>query len=543
MLERRNRGAAWTNRSPSSAIFFKGDAEYADFGVFFKQKLFTLRSRGESSAQPRRSGWPVKNFGQPRRPLSMARQYLLALFLFLALQGCFAVGPDYKSPAIATPDLWSSDLRRGLSAAEPEAETLSHWWSTFGDPDLSNLVERALLGSLDLQIAQARVREARARRGIAEAGLVPSLDLTGSATVNRSSEEAGSGVRRELYRAGYDSSWELDVFGGVRRSIEAAEGDLQATVADYQDVLVSLLAEVALNYVETRTFQTQLQVAEENLRAQAETLQLVEWRFAAGLVSSLDVEQAKSNLENTRSQLPRLRSAIEAAKNRLAILLGIFPGMLEAQLAARKPIPEAPLEVAVGVPAEVLRRRPDVRRAERQLAAQTARIGVATADLYPKFSLPGSIGLEALSTDHLFSSASRVWTLVGRFSWSVFKGGAIRQNIEVQNALQEQTLKQYEVTILMALEEVENALAAFAEEQERKEALIAATESAQRASELAGDQYASGLIDFQTVLDAERTMLSFQDQLAQSKGQVTSNIISLYKALGGGWTTLTGMPP
>jgi NodT family efflux transporter outer membrane factor (OMF) lipoprotein len=238
-----------------------------------------------------------------------------------------------------------------------------------------------------------------------------------------------------------------------------------------------------------------------------------------------------------------LRSNIEAAKNRLAIVLGIFPGMLETQLAARKPIPEAPLEVAVGVPAEVLRRRPDVRRAERQLAAQTARIGVATADLYPKFSLPGSIGLEALSSSKLFSTSSWLWTLVSRFSWSVFKGGAIRQNIEVQNALQEQTLKQYEGTILIALEEVEDTLTAFAEEQERKEALMAATESAQRASELARDQYASGLIDFQTVLDAQRTVLSFQDQLAQSKGQVTSNVISLYKALGGGWTTIPGTPP
>jgi NodT family efflux transporter outer membrane factor (OMF) lipoprotein len=470
-------------------------------------------------------------------------QSLVALFLVLALPGCFTVGPDYKSLDIAAPDLWTSSMRRGLSAAEPKAETLANWWTTFGDAELTNLVERAIVGNVDVQRAQARIREARARRGIAEAGLFPSLDLGGSATVSRGSEEIGSGVRRELYRTGFDASWEVDVFGGVRRSIEAAQGDLEASVADYRDVLVSLIAEVALNYVEARTFQTQLQVAEENLKAQAETLQLVEWRYAAGLVSSLDVEQAKSNLENTRAQLPRLRSAIEAAKNRLAILLGIFPGILEAQLAIRKPIPEAPLEVAVGVPAEVLRRRPDVRRAERQLAAQTARIGVATADLYPKFSLPGSIGLEALSANHLFSTASRAWSLVGRFAWTVFDGGAIRQNIEVQNALQEQFLQQYEATILIAVEDVENALTAFAEEQERNDALMEATQSAQRAAELARDQYASGLIDFQTVLDAERTLLSAQDQVAQSKGQVSSNLISLYKALGGGWTPMAGMPP
>jgi NodT family efflux transporter outer membrane factor (OMF) lipoprotein len=238
-----------------------------------------------------------------------------------------------------------------------------------------------------------------------------------------------------------------------------------------------------------------------------------------------------------------LRSGIEAAKNRLTILLGIFPGTLEVQLAARKPIPEAPLEVTVGVPAEALRRRPDVRRAERQLAAQTARVGVATADLYPKFSLPGSVGLEALSANHLFSSSSAAWSLGGQFAWPVFRGGAIRQNIEVQNALQEQSLKHYEATILIALEDVENALTAFAEEQERQDALTEAMQSAQRAADLARDQYSSGLIDFQSVLDAERTLLNAQDQLAQSKGQVTANVISLYKALGGGWTNLPGMAP
>jgi NodT family efflux transporter outer membrane factor (OMF) lipoprotein len=467
----------------------------------------------------------------------------IILAAMLTCAGCFAVGPDYKPPEIAAPAEWSNNLRGGVNAAEPEAETLAKWWTTLGDEDLSSLMERAALANIDLKKAQARIREARGRRGIAAAGLFPSLNLGGSSTVSRSSEDTGSGERRELYRTGFDATWELDVFGGVRRSIEAAQADLEASAADYEDVLVSLFGEVALNYVEARTFQTQLQVAEENLKAQAETLQLTEWRFAAGLVSSLDVEQAKTNLESTRSQLPKLRSNIEAAKNRLAILLGGFPGTLEAQLAARKPIPEAPLEIAVGVPAEVLRRRPDVRRAERQLAAQTARVGVATADLYPKFSLPGSIGLEALAANRLFSAGNQAWTLVASFTWAVFKGGAIRQNIEVQNALQEQALQQYEATILTALEDVENSLVAYAEEQDRRDTLAEATQAAQRSAELARDQYASGLIDFQTVLDSERSVLSFQDQLAQSKGEVTSNVIRLYKALGGGWTPMAGMPP
>jgi NodT family efflux transporter outer membrane factor (OMF) lipoprotein len=458
------------------------------------------------------------------------------LVTILALSGCFAVGPDYKSPDIAAPGEWRPPMRAGLSAAEPGADALAQWWTALGDEDLSNLMERAAAGNLNLKIAQARIREARARRGIAEAGLFPSLGFGGSATVGRGSEDSGSGMRRELYRTGFDASWEVDIFGGVRRSIEAAEGDLEASAADYHDVLVSLLAEVALNYVDARTFQGLLQVAEENLKSQAETLQLTEWRFAAGLVSSLDVEQARAIVENTRAQLPRLRTNIEAAKNRLAILLGVFPGALEAELGPKRPIPEAPLEVAVGVPAETLRRRPDVRRAERQLAAQTARIGVATADLYPRFSLPGSIGLEAVAAHRLFSTANRAWTLAASFAWTIFKGGAIRQNIELQNALQEQALIQYEATMLLALEEVENSLVAFAEEQERRDALTEATRAAQFAAELARDQYASGLIDFQAVLDSQRSVLSFQEQLEQSKGQVAANLISLYKALGGGWT-------
>lgn len=459
------------------------------------------------------------------------------------LPGCFLVGPDYTPPDIVASAEWRPPMRAGLSAAEPDSDALAQWWTALGDAELSDLMERAAAGNLTLRTARARIREARARRGIAEAGLFPSLGVGGSATVSRGSEDLGSGERRELYRAGLDASWEVDVFGGVRRAVEAAEAEVQASAADYQDVLVSLFAEVALNYVDARKFQALLRVAEENLETQTETLQLVEWRFAAGLVSSLDVEQARSNLENTRAQLPRLRVSLEAAKNRIAILLGVFPGTLEDKFVTRKPVPEPPFEIAVGVPAEMLRRRPDVRAAERQLAAQTARIGVATADLYPRFNLPGTIGLEALAANNLYSAANRFWTLVASFSWTLFAGGAIRQNIELQNALQEQALNQYEATILSALEEVENALIAFAEEKERRETLTEATRAARQAAELAQDQYASGLIDFQTVLDSQRSVLTFQDQLEQSKGQVTAYLISLYKALGGGWRPAVLPPP
>ena len=520
--------------NPPRSPFFKG-------GMLSKgliKPLFEKEGHGEIYSA---------NFWTPMLALALTlnRRLLspLLIGLIALLSGCFAVGPDYKTPDLSAPADWSQSLQGGVTAATPDAQALAQWWGVFSDPDLSNVIERATAGNLDLKTAQARVREARARRGIAQAGFFPTLNAGGSATRSRGSEQTGSGEIRNLYTLGFDASWELDIFGRVRRSVEAAQGDLEASEADYHDVLVSLVAEVALNYVEARTLQTQLDAAEANLKTQQETLQLTQWRFEAGLVSRLDVEQARGNFESTRAQLPALRSAIEEAKNRLAALLGAFPGALEAQLGPRKPIPEAPVEVAIGVPAETLRRRPDVRRAERQLAAQTARIGVATADLYPTFTLPGSIGLDALTTNHFFDSANRAWSIAGSFAWPIFQGGAILQNIEVQNALQEQVLNQYEGTIRTALEDVENALVAYGEEQNRKQALAEATDAAQKSAELARNQYASGLIDFQSVLDAERSLLTFQDQLAQSRGQVTSNLISLYKALGGGWTPMSGVQP
>jgi NodT family efflux transporter outer membrane factor (OMF) lipoprotein len=280
-----------TKRNPPRSPFFKG-------GMLSKglvQPLFEKEGHGEIYSK---NFWPV-----------------LIGVITMTLSGCFAVGPDYKTPDLSAPPEWSRSLQGGVTAATPDKQALAQWWSTLGDPDLSNLIERATTGNLDLKTAQARVREARARRGVAQAGLFPTLDAGGSATRSRGSEQMSKGEIQDLYRLGFDASWELDIFGRVRRSVEAAQGDLEASEADYQDVLVTLAAEVALNYVEARTLQTQLQVAEENLKTQQETLQLTQWRFEAGLVSRLDVEQARGNLESTRAQLPRLRSAIEEAKN------------------------------------------------------------------------------------------------------------------------------------------------------------------------------------------------------------------------------------
>jgi len=465
------------------------------------------------------------------------RSVLPILFAILTFGGC-AVGPDYVAPETPAPDTWHNEIRVGLSAQDLDPQALSGWWQTLGDPVLTRLIERAVRGNLDVREARARVREARARRSIGKAGLFPTLDASGSGQARRSSEETGNGSEGETYAAGFDAGWELDIFGGVRRSVEAAGADLEASRENLRDVLVSLLAEAALNYVEVRTFEARLEVGEANLTTQQQTLQLTEWLFEAGLSDGLAVQQARYNLENTRSQIPALRSGLEETRNRLAVLTGEPPGAVHAELEQPGPNPVPPLEIAVGVPAEVLRRRPDVRRAERELAAQTARVGAATAELYPRLSLLGSIGLESLSLGTLFSAGSRTYNVGPTVTWPVFRAGAIRQNIVAESALQEQALSRYEAAVLTALEEVENALMAFAQEQDRRQSLEKAARAARRAVELSETQVAAGHTDFSTVLDSQRSLLAFQDQLAASRGIVTDNLIRLYKALGGGWSSL-----
>ena len=473
------------------------------------------------------------------RHVGLEAIYLLAVLataiIVLVLSGC-AVGPDYVQVDPSAPEEWHTQLQNDLTASRLNPETMANWWTTLNDQELSSLEERAVKGNLDLKEAIARVREARALRGISKSELFPTLDATASATKYRSSENSGTGDENELYAAGFDAGWELDVFGGVRRSIEAAQANLEATHEDLHDVMVSLLAEVALNYIEVRTYQTRLTVTEANIKAQEETYELNSSRYKAGIIDELAVQQSLYNLEHTRSLIPNLQIGLEATKNRLAVLLGEKPGAIHQELADKRPIPELPVTVAVGVPAETLRHRPDIRRAERNLAAQTARIGVATADLYPKFRLLGSIGLESISTGDLLTSASRTWSFGSGVSWNIFDAGAIRQNIKVQSALQEQALIQYEAAVLSALEEVENVLTAYAKEQLRRESLIAAAAAAQTAYNLARDQYNAGLVDFSDVLSAQISLQYLQDELAQSDGAVISNLVRLYKALGGGWT-------
>ena len=463
---------------------------------------------------------------------------VLTVSSLISLAGCAAVGPDYVPPESSAPAAWNTELRQGLSADIMDPQQLADWWTILDDPVLTALIEQAVNNNLDLKQATAKVREARARRGISQAEQFPILDASGSAGRSKSSENSGSGATRSFYSIGFDAGWEVDIFGGARRAVESAEADLAASRENLRDVLVSLTAEVALNYLDIRTTQKRLAVAEKNLAIQQEAFDFIGWRYQAGLSNELALQQSRYNLENTRAQIPALRSGLEEAKNRLAVLTGSVPGSLHELLKKIQPIPVIPPTVAVGVPAETLRQRPDIRRAERNLAAQTARIGVATADLYPRFRLAGSIGLESVKSADLFKSGSDFWNIVPGVSWNIFDAGTIRQNIEVQSAIQEQYLLAYEAVILGVLEEVENALTAYAEEQLRHERLAAAVDAARQAEELASQQYSAGLTDFTTVLDAQRSLLSFEDQLAQSDGTVTSNLIRLYKALGGGWNSL-----
>jgi len=466
----------------------------------------------------------------------------LNLAAFWMFFGCAAVGPDYVKPEMETPVQWQTELRDGLRSQPMDPETLAKWWQTFDDPVLTVLIEEAVNSNLDVRSAAARLREARARRGISGADRFPTIDASGSATRTRSSESIGTGIEQDLYNVGFDASWEIDLFGGVRRSVEKADANVAASQEELHDVLVSITAEIALNYVEVRSYQTRLSIAQANRDAQAETFQLVQNRYDAGLAAQLELEQARYNLESTRAEIPSLNTALEQAKNRLALLLGRQPGVLPQEVTERRPIPVTPVEIAVGVPADTLRRRPDVRQAEWELAAQTASIGVATAELYPKFSLFGSIGLESLSSDDLFNTRNRTYSFGPSFSWRIFDTGRVRQQIEVETALQEQALIAYEAAILTALEDVENALVAYADEQVRRGALVQASAAAERAVTQARNQYRAGLSDFQNVLDSQRSLLSYQDQLAASDGTVTSNLVRLYKALGGGWEAMNGAP-
>lgn len=462
------------------------------------------------------------------------KPYALMLSTALLLTGCAAVGPDYTPPSVSVPNTWTK--RHEIPQTDAVAD-LSQWWLFLKDERLTGLISRSLQGNPGVRDAIARIREARARRGISESRFFPQVNASANLQHSRNSSNAGLGGERDLYMAGLDAGWELDIFGGTRRAVEAAQANLEATHENLRNVYVTLAAEVALSYLDLRTQQNRLAIAKQNLAVQEEALNLVKSRFDAGLVTELDINQAVYNLKNTQAQIFLLKNGVTQAQHSIAILLGLPPAALKAELDAPAPVPVAPLSLAVGVPADVLRNRPDVRRAERQLAAQTAQIGVATADLYPKFTLTGSIGLEAFNLDKLLQYDSRTFGIGPGVRWNVFDASSIRKNIEVQTALQEQALAQYETVVLNALKEVEDALSSLAEEYQRLNALREGEQAAANAVDIATAQYKAGIVDFQAVLETQRSLLTLQDQATQSEANVTGNLVRLYKALGGGWQT------
>jgi len=463
--------------------------------------------------------------------------YMFFCVLFF-VSGCISVGPDYIRKDPKVPQNWHARLDSGLIPGSMKPEILSMWWRTFKDDELISLEKRALKTNLDLKDALARIREARARRGISQAGFFPFLDSNDSAKKHKISENSGTGKIVKLYSLGFDSNWELDIFGGVRRSVEAYQAELEAAKESLHDVMVSLLAEVARNYIEVRTYQNRLASLEKNIQVQKDIYRLNISKYRAGTIDRLPLEQSLYNLEQTRSRLSVLQTGLEEAKNRIAVLLGESPGMVHEELSVCESIPVPPETIVVGVPAETLRQRPDIRKAERELAAQTARIGVATADLYPKFRLNGTLGLESISTGNLLAYSSRTWSFGPSVSWNIFDAGKIRQNISVQNAIQAQAMVKYKATVLKAQEEVENVIVAYSKEQHRKAYLAGAVAAARHAFKLSMDKYKAGIAGFDDVLEAQRTLVRLEDDLLESKGNVAMDLVRLYKALGGGWRYL-----
>lgn len=423
-------------------------------------------------------------------------------------------------------------------ADAPNPARLASWWNSLGDQTLTDLIYMSLAGNRNLASARAKVTEARAALGISKSALLPWLDSTGQWLNSDSSKNTGAGGSSNLYKLGIDASWEIDVFGGRRAGIEASEADLAASHAALHSAWVSLSAEVALNYLNLCTLHERLDIANENLRLQTETLEMLQSQFDSGLADALALNQAQYTVEATKATIPPIKSSMEETINALSILVGRTPGSLGELLRQPRPIPKPDPINLVGIPAEGLRRRPDIRAAEMQFIAQTARTKSARADLYPKFHLIGSIGIESLSTGSLFDGDSFGFSIGPRITWPIFHGGAIRRNIQVQTAREEQYLAAYEQTVLQAVAEVRNALAANTQEQERNAALTRGVEAARGALEVARDKYRNGLTDFNNVIGAQSALLSLQDQEVTSEGQMASNIVQIFKALGGGWEPL-----
>ena len=462
----------------------------------------------------------------------MRRSAFAVAALASALAAC-TVGPDYTAPDTRV----HADLGAAAKDGVRAGPAVAQWWTTFKDPVLDGLVARAVRGNPDLRAAEARVREARARSGAAGAERFPTVDANGNASRVRTSDNIGDvpGGTANLFQAGFDAVWELDIFGGVRRGLEAAEAEEQATIEDRRDVLVTLLAEVAFDYTQMRGAQRRASIARANLTAQRQTLELTKSRLAAGVATELDVSRSQAQVETTAADVPLYESSARRFMLAIAVLLGNEPTALVAELSKEAPFPAIPAEVPVGLPSELLLRRPDVRRAERLLAAATARIGEARADLYPHFSLSAAFGYAAAHGGDLVDAASRFGSVGGAVSWPVLDFGRVRSGVDFADAGEEQALAVYEAAVLRSLREVEDALVGLSAERERRVSLDAAVVASRRAVDLANQLWTAGRTDFLGVIDAERDLYAAEDALVESDRRAAAELVSLYKALGGGW--------
>lgn len=470
------------------------------------------------------------------QPSPRARLATLAVAMVLA--AC-VVGPDYREPQVATPDRFIGTGGPQFSAADIERD----FWRSFGDEELSGLIEQALKANHDIRIAQARLREARALRGEARLDLAPTVTASAAGTEVRASERQLGPLspdqrEQDYYEASFDAFWELDFFGRVRRNVEASSAEVQAAEAGVYATQVSITAEVARNYFELRGAQHQLEVAQRNAENQRETVRITGARLQAGRGTSFDTSRAEAQLSATLATIPDLEAAVTRSILRLGVLTGQAPEALMGELSIAKPLPALATTHSIGTPEALLRRRPDIRIAERELASATAQIGVAVGDLFPRITFVGRWGFDALERSDLGNAASATYAFGPSIQWAAFDLGRVRQRIQQREAAADRALARYEQTVLQALEETDASLTAYAKAMVKQEHLQASATASLDAAALARTRFESGVADFLAVLDAERSALAAEDQLARSQTQTATALLATYKALGGGFRPL-----
>jgi NodT family efflux transporter outer membrane factor (OMF) lipoprotein len=462
-------------------------------------------------------------------PHSRFASWALTATLGLLLPGCMMLGPDYEQPDVDVQSEW-------LEAADPALETTEalspRWWQdAFHDATLNQLTETALQQNLSLRSAGLRVLQSRQQLAIAIGSQYPQQQqVTGNASRQRQNSSTFND-----YDLGFNLAWEADFWGRFSRQIESASAALDASIADYDAAVVTLVSQTAQTYILIRTFQDRILVAQKNIDLQAESLRIAEDKLGAGDVSELDVDQAKSLLYNTRATLSGLELSLQQLKNSLAVLLGKPPGEYNSLAVQKASIPSSPANIALGMPQDLIRRRPDLRAAERLLAAQSAQIGFAVTELYPHFSIGGSIGTRSMDSDELFDSNSEAWDVFGMFQWNVLNYGRLESNVRLQDALFQQLLVDYRNSVLQAQVDAENAIVAYLKSHEQAQSYQTAAEAAQAAVNVATAQYQNGLVGFNTVISTLVSLVAQQDLLATTQGNVANNLVQVYKSLGGGW--------